>query len=172
MKMPPPFADPDSAAVTVVIETPRGSRSKYSYDEALDAFRLKRLLPAGLSFPLDFGFVPGTRAGDGDPLDALVFLDEPAVPGLLVECRLIGILEVDHKKDGRDSVRNDRLLAVALQSDSFGALQDLDDVPQQLIAGINEFFVQYHRQAGNEYRPIGAKGKEAALERVRESMLS
>ena len=67
----PPF-DPETGELNVIIETPRGSHNKYAYDEQLGLIRFKKLLPAGMFFPFDFGFVPSTRSGDGDPLDVLV----------------------------------------------------------------------------------------------------
>src|SRR4051812_4910200 len=76
-------------ALHVVIETARGGRNKIAYDEELGLYRLKKVLPEGMSFPCDFGFVPSTRGGDGDPVDALVLMDEPGTTGCLVSCRLI-----------------------------------------------------------------------------------
>jgi inorganic pyrophosphatase len=77
----------------VVIETPKGSRNKYSFDPEQHIFVLKAALPAGMSFPYDFGFVPQTLAQDGDPLDVLVLMDEPAFPGCALLVRLIGVIE-------------------------------------------------------------------------------
>ena len=86
-----PFAG--RTTVHVIVETPRGHRNKYHYDADLDAFRLKKVLAAGFAFPYDFGFIPGTKASDGDPLDVLLLMDEPAYPGCIVEARLVGVLE-------------------------------------------------------------------------------
>src|SRR5215831_10225087 len=79
-------------ALTVVIETPAGSRSKFRYDDRLGVFRLDKLLPMGASFPVDFGFVPGTRAEGGDPLDVVVLGEEPTFPGCIMTVRLLGII--------------------------------------------------------------------------------
>ena len=86
------FAD-DDGELNVVVETPKGSRNKYNYDEKLGLFKLGGVLPAGAFFPFDFGFVPATVGGDGDPLDVLVLMDEPAFTGCLVESRLLGVVE-------------------------------------------------------------------------------
>ncbi len=83
-----------------VIETPKGSRSKFDYDEESGLFRLAGLLPEGMSFPLDFGFFPSTKAEDGDPLDVLVLHDEPIPVGALLTIRLIGVIEVDQTSRG------------------------------------------------------------------------
>src|SRR5690242_6477172 len=106
----PAFAA-ESGDLNVVIETPKGSRSKFSYDEDTGLFTLSKLLPAGMAFPFSFGFVPSTRGGDGDPLDVLLVFDEPLFPGLLVAARLIGAIRARQSEDGKMK-RNDRLLAV------------------------------------------------------------
>ncbi|HEX8201166.1 MAG TPA: inorganic diphosphatase, partial [Isosphaeraceae bacterium] len=81
--------------LNVIIETPKGSRNKFDFDEELGLFKLGGVLPAGAVFPYDFGFVPATRGGDGDPLDVLVLMDEPAFVGCLVPARLIGVIEAE-----------------------------------------------------------------------------
>jgi len=82
-----------SALIRVIIETPKGSRNKYAFDAKQRIFQLKKVLPAGMAFPYDFGFIPSTIADDGDPVDVLVLMDEPAFPGCLLGCRPIGIIE-------------------------------------------------------------------------------
>ena len=92
--------------IQVVIETPKGSRNKYSFDPDQRVFALKKVLPAGMTFPYDFGFIPSTQAEDGDPSDVLVLMDEPAFPGCLLRCRLIGIIEGQQgKKEKRRAKR-------------------------------------------------------------------
>jgi hypothetical protein len=110
-----------------VIETPRGGRNKLAYDEDLGIFRLQKVLPEGMSFPYDFGFVPSTIADDGDPIDALVLMDEPGTTGCLVECRLIGVI-LGEQGTKRDRCRNDRLVAVAIPSHTHGDLDPLSDL--------------------------------------------
>ena len=80
----------DQNAIQVIIETPKGSRNKYSFDSQQKVFQLKKVLPAGMAFPCDFGFVPSTVSEDGDSVDVLVLMDEPAFPGCLLQCRVIG----------------------------------------------------------------------------------
>src|SRR6202051_786735 len=87
----------DNLLIQVVIETPKGSRNKYDFDSEEKVFRLKKVLPAGMTFPYDFGFVPRTLADDGDPVNVLVLMDEPAFPGCLLKCRIIGIIEGEQK---------------------------------------------------------------------------
>src|SRR5579871_5314832 len=85
--------DVDSGRLNVIIETPKGSRNKFDFNHRQGLFELGKVLPTGMAFPYDFGFVPGTRAPDGDPLDVLVLMDEPAFSGCKVLCRLIGVIE-------------------------------------------------------------------------------
>ncbi len=87
----PAFEDDDS--LNVIIETAKGSRNKFKYDEKLRFYRLSKVLPRGMSFPFDFGFVPSTKGEDGDPIDVLLLMDEPVFPGCLVIPRLIGVIE-------------------------------------------------------------------------------
>src|SRR5579871_6578732 len=105
--------DKSSGLFQVVIETPRGHRNKFKYEEKLGLFTLHKVLPLGASFPFDFGFIPATRGQDGDPLDVLVLMDEPTFPGCVVTSRLIGVLEAEQTEDG-ETVRNDRLIAMAV----------------------------------------------------------
>src|ERR1700746_1881593 len=89
----PPLDETDSNVIQVIIETPKGSRNKYAFDPDQRIFELKKVLPAGMAFPHDFGFVPSTVAEDGAPVDVLGLMDEPAFPGCLLRCRLVGIIE-------------------------------------------------------------------------------
>ncbi|HEV2362820.1 MAG TPA: inorganic diphosphatase [Caulobacteraceae bacterium] len=104
--------DPKALTCRAVIETPKGRRSKYDYDPKARAFRLHSLLPDGMSFPLDFGFIPSTLCEDGDPMDVMVLSDEASEMGALLEVRLIGVMEAEESEKGDDSERNDRVLAV------------------------------------------------------------
>src|SRR5881394_3501639 len=90
--------DPDSGELNAVIETPKGHRNKFKYDEKRGLFRLSGVLPAGAVFPFDFGFVPSTRGEDGDPLDVLVLMEEPAFCGCLISARLLGAIEARQKE--------------------------------------------------------------------------
>src|SRR5690242_1479965 len=112
----------DGDHVTVVIETPKGSHNKYSYDPAIAAFVLGGVLPAGAVFPFDFGFIPSTLGDDGDPLDVLVLMDAPAFTGCVVRSRVIGAIEA--QQEHGQTLRNDRLLAVATKSMTHRSLQD------------------------------------------------
>ena len=157
--------------VNVVVETPRGGRNKYSYDEESGAFRLKKVLPLGMSFPFDFGFVPSTLAEDGDPLDILVLMDEPAAVGTLVLARAIGVVEAEQSEAGK-MVRNDRLLGVAEPCLRYEGVRGLGDLRPRLLDEIEQFFVSYNRLGGTEFRPIGRKGADRALELIEQAAAS
>src|ERR1700761_3060986 len=105
-------ADKTHGIIKVFVETPKGSRNKFAFDVKQNIFTVKAVLPAGMSFPYDFGFLPRPLAPDGDPIDVLLLMDEPAFPGIAVRARLIGIIEGE-QTDGKHTNRNDRLVAVA-----------------------------------------------------------
>jgi inorganic pyrophosphatase len=149
----------------VIVETPRGSRNKFAFDAKQKIFILKAVLPAGMTFPYDFGFLPQTKAGDGDPLDVLLLMDEPATPGIAVRSRLIGVIEGEQLDHGQ-KVRNDRLLAVAETSHLYANIRGLDDLPGQLIRELEDFFVNYHRLEGKQYKLVSCKGVHAAMHLV------
>ena len=98
----------DGREVHVVVETPTGCRNKYKWEPKLGLFTLHKVLPAGMSFPLDFGFIPGARAADGDPMDVLLLADEPTLTGCVVTARLLGVLEAEQRDKGAKPERNDR----------------------------------------------------------------
>jgi inorganic pyrophosphatase len=165
-----PTWDQDGLA-TAIIETPKGSQNKLAYDPTAGAFRLTKVLPVGMSFPYDFGFLPGTRGEDGDPLDVLVFMDAPVYPGCLVAVRLVGVIEAEQRDDGKWA-RNDRLVGVAACSRHQGDIVKLADLGDTLIAEIEAFFVQYHQLQGHEWRATDRQGPSAArklVDRARES---
>jgi inorganic pyrophosphatase len=162
-----PFAEDDEGGrvLHVVIETARGGRNKIAYDEELGIFRLKKVLPEGMSFPYDFGFVPSTRGEDGDPLDALVLMDAPTTTGCLVACRLIGVIRAEQEKKGR-RIRNDRLVAVAIPSHTHGDLKHIDDLNRSLLSELEKFFVTYHAEYGETFDMLGCKGPRGAWKLV------
>jgi inorganic pyrophosphatase len=156
-----PFDSDDKDLTVVIIETPKGSRNKYAYDPQERIFSLTKVLPAGMAFPYDFGFVPSTRGGDGDPLDVLVLMDEPAFPGCKLTCRLVGVIEGE-QGDKKDTERNDRVVAVENGNHSFAHVKRVDDLGKRFERELEEFFVNYHRLSGKDYRILAVKGPAAA----------
>jgi inorganic pyrophosphatase len=156
-----PFDKQDKSVVRAVIETPKHSRNKYKFEPALASFTLSKVLPEGMTFPYDFGFVPSTESDDGDPIDVLLLMDEPAFPGCVIESRLIGVIEAEQIEDGK-TTRNDRLVAVAVENHEYSDLETLNDVSKPLIKDIEEFFVNYHRVRGSQFKVVGTRGPKQA----------
>jgi inorganic pyrophosphatase len=161
-----PFADSAQREIHVVIDTPRGSRNKVKWDSEFEVFKLSHVLTAGAVFPFDFGFVPGTRAADGDAIDVLVLGDAPLPVGCLVTVRPIGAIEAEQTQDGK-TFRNDRLLGVATVSRSYETVQDLPDLPSTLVDEIEQFFVNYNLMRGREFKPIGRLNAAQAMATVK-----
>jgi inorganic pyrophosphatase len=163
-----PAFGPGSDALNVVIETPKGQRNKFKFDDGKGLFVLSGVLPAGAVFPFDFGFVPSTKGEDGDPLDVLVLMDEPAFPGCLLAATVIGVIEAEQTEDGK-TVRNDRLIAVYANSRNHQDVVSLDQVNKNLVGEIEHFFVSYNEIKGKKFRPIGRHGPGRARWLVEEA---
>jgi inorganic pyrophosphatase len=164
-----PLADKESFTVNVVIETPKGSRNKYKFDPELGSYVLSKVLPEGMVFPFDFGFIPRTTAADGDPIDVLLLMDAPVFPGCAVQSRLIGVIEGEQSEDG-EKVRNDRLIAVAIQNHSLADLAHISEVTPTMLEDIRQFFVNYNELRGTKFKPLGSKGPKHAAKLVRDAM--
>jgi len=164
--------DEESGDLNVIIETPKGSRNKFKYEQKQGLFKLGGVLPAGAVFPFDFGFAPSTRGGDGDPLDVLVLMDEPAFAGCLVPARLIGVIEAEQTERDGETMRNDRLIAVAADSHTHREVRSLEQVSDNLIKEIEHFFVSYNQVKGKEFKPLGRFGPDRAKQLVDEAIES
>jgi inorganic pyrophosphatase len=170
MKLPQPFID-GTDNINAIVETPKGSRNKYAYDEKTDLIKLKKALPAGMVFPFDFGFIPSTVAEDGDPMDILVLTDAPTFPGCLVESKVLGIIKVEQEEDG-EKVRNDRVIAVQLQSRMYSSANNIDDLPEGLVKEIVNFFASYNQLSEDLFNPLGNDGPEVAIKLIHDSIKS
>src|ERR1700746_177758 len=143
--------DPEKGQCRVIIETPKGKRNKFDYDPDSNLFKLGGLLPEGMAFPFDFGFVPCTLGGDGDPLDVMVLMDEPAHVGCLVDVRIIGVIEAKQIEDG-ETERNDRLLAVAIHSYQHEDVSTIADLSSAILDQLEQFFVSYNKLRGKKFK--------------------
>jgi len=162
--------DERTRELRVVIETPKGSRNKYDYDPDCDCLELATVLPEGMSFPYDFGFVPSTLGEDGDPLDILVLMDAPVVPGCVIRARAVGAIEAKQKAKGEDWERNDRLIAVAAHAQSHQNVKSLEDLRPHLVDEIKEFFIVYNRLRGRKFKPIALSGPGKSRELIKSGM--
>jgi inorganic pyrophosphatase len=160
--------DKKDGLLQVIVETPKGSRNKFAFDPQQEIFALKKVLPAGMTFPYDFGFLPKTLAPDGDPIDVLLLMDEPAFPGIAVRARLIGIIEGE-QLDGKKRIRNDRLVAVAEANHMYGNIKKLKDLPNKFLRELQDFFVNYHNLEGKKYKLLGCRGAEAAMTLIKKA---
>lgn len=115
-----------------IIETPKGCRNKFDYDPETGLFMLGGLLPEGMMFPFDFGFLPSTLGEDGDPLDIMVLMDAPAHIGCLIEVRIIGIIDAEQTQDGKTE-KNSRILGAAVHSYEHENLVNMADVSKTLV---------------------------------------
>ena len=163
-----PLDQDDKELLRVVIETPKGSRNKFAFNSKEHIFELKKVLPAGMAFPYDFGFVPSTEADDGDPVDVLVLMDEPAFPGCALSCRPIGVIEGE-QVGKKEKVRNDRIVAVEREAHSWAEIKNIDELGKQFLRELEEFFVEYHRLSEREYRVLDVKGPGRAKKLVQSS---
>jgi inorganic pyrophosphatase len=165
----PAFAE--DGDVHVVVETPRGSRAKFAYNPKLETFILSKSLLTGLTYPHDWGFVPSTKADDGDPLDIMVIHDAATFPGLVVTCRVIGILQIEQKRKNK-SERNDRLFAVPRHSHSERALKDVRDLTKPIQEELEKFFIATDELEDKKLDIIGWKGPKAAVQAIKDAAKS
>jgi len=145
-----------------IIETPKGCRNKFDYDPHSRLFMLGGLLPEGMMFPFDFGFIPSTLGEDGDPLDIMVLLDAPAHVGCLVEVRIVGVIQATQSEGGVTDTNN-RLLGVAVHSYAHEHLKSLKDVSPTLLSQVEQFFISYNKQRKKTFQITGLRGAEKAI---------
>lgn len=165
-----PLDNSDPEIVLAVIETPMGSRNKFKFDPKLGVFTLGGVLPQGMMFPHAFGFIPSTRAADGDPEDILVIMDEPTFVGCVVHTRLIGVIEAEQREKDGQKERNDRLIGVAAHSHDHSNLHTIGDMNENALAEIEQFFVNYNRERGKRFKVLRRKGPKAAWKLFKKSL--
>jgi inorganic pyrophosphatase len=161
--------DKKSGHLRVIIETPKGSRNKYDYDPDCDCLELATVLPEGMVFPFDFGFVP-SRAMMGTRFDVLVLMDTAVIPGCVVRTRLVGVIKAKQKEKGKEWIRNDRLIAVAVKAEGHAVARSLADLQPNLVRNIEAFFSQYNRLRSRKFKPIGKGDRQEAEWLIRQGM--
>lgn len=140
--------------VKVVIETPRTSNAKYDFNPETGYFELKKIMPVGMVFPFDFGFIPGTLGQDGDPLDVIVFAEIETFVGCALDCKIIGAIQANQKERNGEKMRNDRYLAVPIVSMQYKNVSSIADLPANLLNELEDFFKQYNQLAGKVFMPF------------------
>ena len=158
--------DPNSGTLNVIIETAKGSRNKIDYNPEQGLFELSKVLPRGMVFPFDFGFIPSTLGEDGDPLDVLVLMCEAVPAGCKIPARLLGVIEAEQVADGR-SERNDRLIAVGEHSHEHKDVHSISDLGGSVLDEIEHFFTAYNEMEGKQFKPVARHGPHHAEKLVR-----
>jgi inorganic pyrophosphatase len=138
----PTFASPDT--IHVVVESPRGTALKLKYESRWQAMSVSRPLPQGMTFPFDWGFIPSTRADDGDPIDAFVMWDIASYPGVVVPCRVLGVLRIEQNATNFDAsrrIRNDRILVLPLAAKRESDWNTVADIPDRIRQECEQFTI-------------------------------
>lgn len=161
--------DPKKYECRVIVETPRGSRIKFKFEPASGLFEVSKFLPKGFVFPFEFGFVPATIAEDGDPLDVIVLMDEPAHVGCLLQVRLIGVIELEQKEEGK-TTPDPRLVGVPVQSTDYANVEKLSDLNEELRNQVIEYLELYNKNSGHlDDKATGTGDPKRAVELVEEA---
>lgn len=156
--MSPSYTEAD-ALVDVMVEIPSGSRNKYEFDHEQNVFRLDRRLFTATRYPSDYGFVPDTLSEDGDPLDALVLLDDPTFPGCWISTRIIGVFFMTDEA-GPDA----KLITVIDKDPQREHIRDIEDLPRHLVDEIRHFFSIYKDlEPGKNSDPRFFRGRDDAI---------
>jgi inorganic pyrophosphatase len=153
-------------SVNVFVEIPKDSQNKYEYDEDLGMIVLDRTLHSSVHYPTDYGFVPGTRGADGEPLDAMVMVDQSTFPGCLVEARIVGVLSIEFSKGHPEQ----KLLGVPVREPRFAEYEDVSDVPGHLLKEIEHFFEVFKDLEGSDIGVLGWEGDQEAQELLEEAI--
>ena len=168
MKLPAAFVE-GSENVHVVVECSKGSHNKFTYEPDSGLFKLSKVFPAGVTFPFEFGFVPHTKADDGDPFDVVLLTDDPLFAGCLAEARLIGVMEAEQHDEGK-LIRNDRAIAVAVESQQYRDVHTLDDLHKDYLDDMVDFITSYQKRTDHRFKLLRFSGPQRAVELVKESV--
>lgn len=152
--------DEEKKCLNVIVETPKGSRAKYSYDFESGFFLLSKSMPVGMVFPFNFGFVPQTLAQDGDPLDALIINEEPLISGCLLKVRPVAVIKATQTENGK-AVRNDRIIGEAIPKETPLEFESIK-LDKKLLSEIEHFFVTYNKLYGKKFKVLGTEGQGQA----------
>lgn len=169
MKLPPTFTQ-GGENIFAVIESAKGTANKYTYFPDDDFFKLTKVLPAGMVFPLDFGFIPGTKGDDGDPLDVLVISGAGSFTGCVMECRVAGVIKAKQFEDNKEE-HNDRIIAISNEHDEYRHIHSLDETGEVLVKDIAEFFVNYNKIDGKKFEVTGTADAAAALALIKSQII-
>ncbi len=166
-----PAIDRGTGMANAIIETSKHARAKLDYEPRSGYYKLHDVLPEGLEFPFNFGFIPSTLAEDGDPLDLLVITDAILPPNCLLTVRLLGVIEAEEKvKQKQHANRNDRLVGVPSGDPAAASLASIHELRPEYLDQIERFFKSYGEFKGKEWKTLGRSGPDRALELVEQAM--
>jgi inorganic pyrophosphatase len=159
----------DKNLTDVIVETPAGCNVKYKYELQYKLFKLHKAMPEGMVFPYDFGFIPGTKGGDGDPLDVLVVSEFKMFPGSLVTCRIVGAIAAEQKDVNKDWVRNDRFIGIPEKSKVYAHIQTLKDISEKILSETEHFFKSYTSIEGKQFEILKRIDADEAFDLITQS---
>ncbi len=151
--------------IYVVVEVPKGGHNKYEYSKSAGIIKLDRVLYSPVYYPGDYGFVPQSYYGDGDPLDVLVMMDEPTFPGCVIEARPVAMLRLVDKGEN-----DDKILAVPSTDPHYADYNDLEDLPKHFPKSIEHFFITYKHLQGTSVESQGWVGAAEAKRAISNAM--
>lgn len=157
-----PIGEKYPEIINAVIEIPKHSRNKYEYEEELDIIKLDRVMHSPLIYPADYGFIPETRADDGDHLDVLVLTGSPAMTGSYVEVRPLGVM---HMMDG--GVPDDKILSVQANNPRYQEIRDIEDLREHTLLELKHFFEEYKRLENKNVEIDGFDNRAVAIEIIK-----
>lgn len=157
--------------VNVIIETPKGSSQKYDFDKQTGYIKLNKLMPAGLVFPYDFGFIEGTIGEDGDPLDIIVISEVKTFSGCAMDCRIIGAIKARQRERDGKVIRNDRYLGVPVVSAQYQHVNNLSDLPVGMLDQLTVFFETYNAQAGKKFTVQDRLSSKEAYQMIKKATI-
>jgi inorganic pyrophosphatase len=156
--------------LNTIIDTPKGSRCTFKYEEKTKLFQLNKLLPPGTTFPYNLGFIPLTRDEDGDALAVLLLMDEAIFPGCVVPIELVGVLGSEITEITGEVIRCERLVGTPKINHVIPDIRTLDELDVNQLEAIECFFISYSKIDGRQYRPTGRFGPNKAEALVKEGI--
>lgn len=168
MKLPPPFVA-QTETIHIVVECPKGSHNKFTYDQDSGLFKLSKIFPPGVTFPFEFGFIPNTKAQDGDPFDVILLTDDSLFAGCLIEGRVIGVIEAEQHDEGK-LIRNDRVIAVSVESHLYENIHTLDDLHKNFLSDAVDFITSYQKRTDHHFTPLRFSDASRAIELVKNTV--
>ncbi len=160
-----PRGDKYPEEFNLVIEMPKNSHNKYEYDEELDIIKIDRVYYSAMAMPYDYGFIPMTRSEDGDHLDGIVILDAPAYPGIMVNCRPVGVCYMVDSGE-----KDEKIISVCADDPRYDHIKDLKDLGEHFTRELQHYFEHYKDLQGKKVEINGWGGKEEALKVMNESI--